>query len=275
MLVNNMQELTTTIGTGNVTLSGSSENGRTFSSQLIVGQRFSYVIDNGAGEWESGVGYLSDSTTLVRETPLDGSAAVPVALSAGDKQVFIAMTAQSNPTSYTQKPSTLTDKIITSSHYSQEGGSMTVTANRLYYTPFVLEYGGLIDAMGYPAQGGETGIVCMALYSVDGDGDPAKLIIGTKFTDPISGTNWGSLSPIHLPAGKYWAAFYSNTTPQMRCPFWYRCRDTGMTGQNYELRPIGSLYKDGVSITELPDDAIQPDTVFASNPPMVLLRAKS
>ena len=45
------------------------------------------------GQWEVGEGYLSASTTLVRATPLSGSAATPVNFSAGTKRVFITQSA--------------------------------------------------------------------------------------------------------------------------------------------------------------------------------------
>ena len=44
-----VQESTTTTGTGNITLAGASENGRTFTSQYATNDRFPYKIDDGAG----------------------------------------------------------------------------------------------------------------------------------------------------------------------------------------------------------------------------------
>ena len=57
MLANNVQE-TTTGGSGNLPLSGASENGRTFTSQFATNQRFSYFVDDQAGTWETGIDIL-------------------------------------------------------------------------------------------------------------------------------------------------------------------------------------------------------------------------
>ena len=89
MLANRVHETTSTVGTGNITLAGAATNMRSFSSQFATSQRFSYFIDDEAGNFENGIGYLSDSVTLVRETVLDSSnAGALVAFGAGAKQVF-------------------------------------------------------------------------------------------------------------------------------------------------------------------------------------------
>jgi hypothetical protein len=49
------------------------------------------IVGQTGTEWEVGVGYLSASTTLVREQPMQGSAGVEtlVTFSAGTKDVFL------------------------------------------------------------------------------------------------------------------------------------------------------------------------------------------
>lgn len=89
-----VEDTTTTTGTGNVTLSGTAPTGRvTFNAAFGTGPRFGYVIQSSdESEWETGVGYLSASTTLVRETVSKSSNAnAAVNFSAGTKSVFATL----------------------------------------------------------------------------------------------------------------------------------------------------------------------------------------
>ena len=86
-----IKDTSTTTGTGAVTLSGTAPTGyQTFANRYAVNQIFTYAIV-GTSEWETGEGYLSASTTLVRESPADGSSglATLVNFSAGSKDVFV------------------------------------------------------------------------------------------------------------------------------------------------------------------------------------------
>lgn len=94
MLADRVKDTTTSTGTGNVTLSGSPPTGfQAFSAAFQTGDVFSYCIEGGA-EWEVGRGYLSASTTLVRDTVLSSSnSGALVNFSAGTKNVFITRAA--------------------------------------------------------------------------------------------------------------------------------------------------------------------------------------
>lgn len=91
-----VKDTTTTTGTGAVTLSGTAPTGyQTFTNAYpILGTPFAYCIAGGA-EWETGTGYLSASTTLVRDTVEDGSSGLgaAVSFSAGTKDVFVTVPA--------------------------------------------------------------------------------------------------------------------------------------------------------------------------------------
>ena len=94
-------ETTTTTGTGSITLGGAATGFRTFNAGLGLNIQTDYCIEGvdasnvPTGEWETGVGYLSSPTTLVRHKPKAGSAAVPVSFSAGTKRVFVSPIAAS------------------------------------------------------------------------------------------------------------------------------------------------------------------------------------
>lgn len=89
-------ETSTTTGTGNITLAGAVTGFRTFNTGLGLNIATDYVIEGidasnvPTGEWEIGVGKLTNATTLVRSSPKAGSSATPVSFSAGTKRVFIS-----------------------------------------------------------------------------------------------------------------------------------------------------------------------------------------
>lgn len=86
-----VKDTSTTTGTGDFTLSGTAPTGyQDFDAAFgTTGQRFAYCIDSGGGDWEVGVGYLSTSTTLVREeVTASSNAGAAVDFSSGSKTVF-------------------------------------------------------------------------------------------------------------------------------------------------------------------------------------------
>lgn len=100
-------ETSTTVGTGNLTLSGTPVAGfqtlfAALSSQLNM--HVPYVVEgvdaNGVptGEWETGFGYLSASTTFVRDIVRESSnAGALVNFSAGTKRIGITLIADGYP----------------------------------------------------------------------------------------------------------------------------------------------------------------------------------
>lgn len=89
-----VKETSTTTGTGNVTLAGASAGFRTFNDAFGTLVFFYYVIQdaNGTG-WETGRGYLSSSTVLVRHVVHKSSNAnALITLSAGTHTVFSTVT---------------------------------------------------------------------------------------------------------------------------------------------------------------------------------------
>ena len=89
-----VKETSTSTGTGNITLAGAVPQFVAFSTAFPINERIMYAIVGQTGtEWEVGYGYLSGPTTLVRDNPTAGSAAVPVSFSAGTKDVFNTITA--------------------------------------------------------------------------------------------------------------------------------------------------------------------------------------
>lgn len=93
MFADRVKETATTTGTGNFTLAGAVTGFRTFNAAVGIGPETYYCIDNGA-EWEVGEGYLTSSTTLVRDAVYSSSNGnALVNFSAGTKTVFVTLPA--------------------------------------------------------------------------------------------------------------------------------------------------------------------------------------
>jgi len=94
MFANLVAETSTSTGTGDFTLDGAITGRRTFNAQFGTGTTnpVRYVIDDGAGNFEIGESYLSDSTTLVRggSQRVDDSSnsGSPVNFGSGEKSVY-------------------------------------------------------------------------------------------------------------------------------------------------------------------------------------------
>ena len=71
-LASRVKETSATTGTGSLTLAGAAVGHQTFNVAYGLNERFPYVIEAGS-DWEHGIGYLSDSTTLVRESVMASS----------------------------------------------------------------------------------------------------------------------------------------------------------------------------------------------------------
>lgn len=90
-------QITTTAGTGNITLSGDVPQHQSFDKAFGLNDSFEYSIqpkDPLIDEWEVGVGYLSANNVLVRSTVNSSSNADnKVDFSAGEKYVFAVFSA--------------------------------------------------------------------------------------------------------------------------------------------------------------------------------------
>ena len=89
-----VKETTTTTGTGDITLAGAAAQFRTFNAAFGTLQFFYYVIQDADGiDWETGRGYLSSSTVLVRAyVQKSSNSNNAINLSAGTHTVFSTIT---------------------------------------------------------------------------------------------------------------------------------------------------------------------------------------
>lgn len=89
------KETSTTTGTGNLTLSGAASGFQDLNTAVGLNVLFTYaIVHQSADEWEVGEGYLSGTSTLVRNRVTESNNAnALVNLSAGTKDVFITLSA--------------------------------------------------------------------------------------------------------------------------------------------------------------------------------------
>ncbi len=89
-----VKETTTSTGTGQILLNGAVTGFTTFAANLAINDTCNYCIDNGAGEWEIGLGTLISSTLLDRTSVVASSNGTSsVNFSAGTKSVFLTQPA--------------------------------------------------------------------------------------------------------------------------------------------------------------------------------------
>lgn len=90
-----VKETTTTTGTGNLTLDGAVTSFQSINAAFGTQKFFKYAIAHqSASEWETGRGYLTGSTTMVRESVQSSSNSNTfVSFSAGTKDVFVTLLA--------------------------------------------------------------------------------------------------------------------------------------------------------------------------------------
>lgn len=93
-VVDRAKETTTTTGTGTLALAGAVTQFRSFNDALGVGPDAYYtLLDANGTAWETGRGYLSDSTHWVRDAVhASSNAGAAINLSSGTHTIFITAT---------------------------------------------------------------------------------------------------------------------------------------------------------------------------------------
>jgi len=138
LVINNrVRELTSTTGTGAVTLGGAVGGFQTFAAGIGNSNTTYYAISiNSENEWEVGLGTLNgDSSTLTRTTVLESSNSdSAVDFSAGSKEVFCTLPAEkavyldASDDPVGVSGGQITDETKTFSNYSVLTANRTLTA---------------------------------------------------------------------------------------------------------------------------------------------------
>lgn len=88
LISDRVQETTTTLGTGTLTLAGAVTGYRTFNSAFSNGNLVFYTIDDTVGNWEVGVGTVGSGTLARTTVLLSSNSNNLVSFGAGAKRVF-------------------------------------------------------------------------------------------------------------------------------------------------------------------------------------------
>ena len=257
MLANRVRETTTTTGTGNLTLAGAATNRRSFSSQFATSQRFNYFIDDESGNFENGIGYLSDSTTLVRETVLDSSnAGALVSFGAGTKQVFCTQSAGAAYSSsgfILDLNAGLSDGLTLSGHVVYEGTNMGLQADRVYYLPFLANHNSVsrlaVGCANSVDSGSKFRLGFCPMHPVTRLPQPDLMLAETADLTPIVDTQiTGTVASFNaIPGLWYYFIIVTNAVNRVACSSNAAGRflptPLGVTAQAYPT-PIVYLYED-------------------------------
>lgn len=231
-LANWARVTTTTTGTGNLTLSAVTGY-PTLNDVVGTNRRFAYAIllDSDGTPIEEGIGYLSASTTLVRErvtatyasSTYDDTSPSAVSLAAGTYRVISTGSAgaiQGVAMNVNRNAALASQKLIPSQHTTVNNASSTgytCVANRLVYTPFCLGVSAEVDALGIRVGTGVASTnVRLGIYDIDATGHPNKLLgetgalaSATSSTDVIGTIG----APVRLQPGWYYVAIVSDGAP--------------------------------------------------------------
>lgn len=228
MLGNWAKQTTTTEGGGPLTLA--SLTGFPTANAVFGIRRFFYTILTATGlPIETGEGYLSSSSVLVRDRvfdSFDGATLVyggsPVSLPAGTKQVTCTMTAQAvmspaasvdtsaffGGAAYTKLPA----NFLAESDFP----NVTLVANQNYLVPIFKEVADPISQIGVRVATAAAGkLIAVGLFDRDAAGFAGRTLAAVAgLSVGTTGEVLASLSEtLRLPAGWYWAGFVTDGTP--------------------------------------------------------------
>lgn len=220
MLGNWIRQTTASTGTGTITLAAVA-GFPTFANQFSVGEYFYYtLLDDTAGTpIESGIGHLSDATTLVRDKILatfvagtysdnDPSAAT---LAAGTKRVICAMEQGASPINPMTINSSATSRVIYPAGVPTTSGAGTASlvADTVYYVPFRINTPRTID--GAMIRNTSTGVKArIGVYTMGLDGKPnLKIVESADIATSAAGLKTAALTKRRFKPGIYFVGIAS------------------------------------------------------------------
>lgn len=259
MSANNIAETSTSTGTGNFTLAGAwSQTGtfntgnQTFNGYYGVNHVFPYMIRDTSGNWESGEGYLSASTTLVRQNVFNNSlgTTAKISFSSGDKIVFV-------PTDARAFGSRMLNQVnyVLSSNFLGIRGSVTLSANRLYITPHIIQAPTHLTTLAHivrtAATTGSTmrvGIYNLIRQPLNGNGyDSNFTLLADLGTVAVDTTGTKAITcDLKLGQGVYGIATISNGAPALMGTG-TTATDMWLSANTYEGHPITHWFHDNAA----------------------------
>ena len=225
-LGNRVKETTTTTGTGNLTLAGAATNFQTFNNAFGTDVHFHYLlVDDTNNVWETGRGYLSASTTLVRDQVHDNSSGTTSALnlSAGTKDVLVAPTTHTTfaaPPFYNANGRIFSEHLVNSSTVNK-----SLSSNRAYFVPFKITAPDVgISSIKCTISTALAGSGRMGIYAPTQDPGAFDTIGGrliaegtATFDTSTTGEKSVTLSPaVNISPGWYWLALIASAAIEVK-----------------------------------------------------------
>jgi hypothetical protein len=211
MIANRVRETSASTGTGNLTLDGAVTNFRTFNTAFGTDRRFYYwIVDGDNSIWEVGIGYLSASTTLVREEVIDNSSGTTSALtlSAGTKDVFNEKDMTGAMSGFYEVNDDATYKYVFP-FGDQEASTSGDNPDTALFHAFYLTTGGIFSGMSIEVTTAATsGNVNLGIYSLINGRPGVKIAETGNISVTTTGQKTGSFSGgnIQLNPGWYYSA---------------------------------------------------------------------
>jgi hypothetical protein len=262
MLGNWVKETSTTSGTGNVTLAGAVTGYASFNTTFGTSPAyyFRYVIQDG-NNWETGIGHLSASTTLVRDViqqTYSGTTltryGTALSLSGGTSNVFIDLTADAADRIATSGQASTTSG-VTCAGQGSNVGSNAPDANFLWCWPFNLSLTGVYSGICWYANASGGTKWRGGVYQVGTNGLPGVLLATTADITPATGQNNTSFSAnVFLTRGMYYLGYIADGSNTFKAPTQYAYQPMGLMGQSTGGIPVTARHLSRGTIT-LPDPA--------------------
>lgn len=226
MLANWVKQAVTAGGAGNLTLGSADSGFIDLNTAIGQGLRFPYTIEDG-GNRETGIGYLSTSTTLVREAILetlvsgayDNTSPAALNVTTAAKVMISAVASQ-----MTRYPGSIALDYDNLGYVSDAlgGGNSTLglVANRLVVSSFFLPCRVEASGMGMSVTTGAAGNAMLGLY-LSTSRSSAMLLAQIAAANQIDTTSTGDKtasfsSPIVLNPGFYLTAMHVSAAPTIR-----------------------------------------------------------
>jgi len=272
MLANRVKETTSTTGTGSFTTTGASAGFQTFNTAFGTNKRFMYwAVNDTDSEWETGIGYLSASTTLVRETILDNSSDGITALSfTTAPSLFCSSSEVTVPSiGLAQSNKWITPKNHTHTGYRSE---YVIPADTVIYFPVFFDVANEFDNIRITVTTAAGTKMRLGLYEND-NGIPGDLIAETSDLSPAT-TGLKSTTLTQDKHGGEWlfAAIVSDgaTGVAAQDDAQVNCGPLAMTSS--DAYKVTALSETATSWTTLPASAGTLTELDRKNPPRISLQ---
>ena len=206
---------------------------------------------------------------MVRDTPLDGSATLPVSFGSGTKQVYVGVGAANTHNQALGFSSLSGNKFMKGANCIRANTTHSASANRLHYVYFVCLRGVLIDALAVAitaSTGTSANKMHLGIYEVK-DGNPYNKLASTAGLDPSNtGFISGTFPEIFLQPGLYYTALWSDSSVTVKAMDGAIVMDGGANvSADTNIQQSAWKYNNSqTGLVDLPDLAAPSNEIFSN-----------